>query len=375
MTTPRIIVAGAGPAGLAAGLELSSRGFAVTVCAARDSGRVAPGETLPASSRAALEHIGVWPLLCSDDCLALRGEPILQAWGSPDLAPHPGTAAPAWHICRRRFDATLLDKAMGRGVRVLRETTVIEVSTDADGCEVLLRGPDGQRQALRGDYLIDATGRRALVARAMGACSRPGSALVAVRTLWRDVAECLPGLMIESHPLGWAYAAPVPGGRIAAAILTDRDLLPRPVNSVWWRSILRDSFPHIAARLTGCEAMGRPTATAAHDGLTTLVMGERWIAVGDAAATFDPLASCGIPFAIGSAIYAARAVETALRGTPDKARTAYECAVARYCQPVRHRLLETYAAETRWPASPFWRRRHSSWAAAKRAMIAFAAAA
>jgi flavin-dependent dehydrogenase len=356
-------------------MELAARGFAVIVCAAPEARQHAPGETLPSSSRPSLEHFGIWPLLAADDSLALRGEPILQAWGSDALVAHPITSAPAWHICREPFDATLLRLTEERGVRVLRNTSVVAAYTNQRGCEVHVECADGLRQTLRSSYLVDATGRRALVARFMGARSHSLSRLVAVRTLWRDVDAGAAGLVIETHPTGWAYAVPLPGRKIVATELSDGDLLPRPMSSLWQGERIRRLLPHIASRLASCQCIGVPTVLAAHNRFSTHVMGRRWIAVGDSAAAFDPLAACGISFALGSAIYAARAIETALEGNPGVACSTYERVLAQFCQTVRHRLLETYATETRWPSSPFWRRRHAAFVAQKRAVIALASAA
>lgn len=79
--------------------------------------------------------------------------------------------------------------------------------------------------------------------------------------------------------------------------------------------------------------------------------------VGDAAVTFDPLASHGISSALGSGFYAAASVVEHLGGRVD--------ALPAYAELLDHNFAqylmlcrERYALERRWPEATFWRRRH-----------------
>jgi flavin-dependent dehydrogenase len=83
--------------------------------------------------------------------------------------------------------------------------------------------------------------------------------------------------------------------------------------------------------------------------------GSGWIAAGDAAAAFDPLASMGIGHALSSGMHAARVAHDCL--TADGAlRAQYERNVLRvFAQhlQLRHRY---YLLEQRWAQQPFWAR-------------------
>ena len=72
----------------------------------------------------------------------------------------------------------------------------------------------------------------------------------------------------------------------------------------------------------------------------------------------DPLSSMGVLGALRSGIDAAAAVRRCLSGDRH--------ALAGYAETVRQRFSdylggrrETYSQERRWPASPFWKRRHA----------------
>ncbi len=85
--------------------------------------------------------------------------------------------------------------------------------------------------------------------------------------------------------------------------------------------------------------------------------GAGWLALGDAAAAYDPLSSHGIGSAMGSGFYAGQAIASSLAGHPEEARTAY----LQLLQDAYGACLDLqryhYAQERRWPDAPFWRRR------------------
>jgi 2-polyprenyl-6-methoxyphenol hydroxylase-like FAD-dependent oxidoreductase len=85
--------------------------------------------------------------------------------------------------------------------------------------------------------------------------------------------------------------------------------------------------------------------------------GNSWLAVGDAAVSFDPISSQGLLNALFTGLAGAEAVERHLGGDAGS--------LASYTQLVREiraiyqsNLRRCYLAEQRWPDVPFWRRRH-----------------
>src|SRR5947209_4892677 len=85
----------------------------------------------------------------------------------------------------------------------------------------------------------------------------------------------------------------------------------------------------------------------------------RWLLVGDASSTLDPLCSQGVQKAIASALAACTVVHTML-AHPERREMASEF----YCERERAGLLSHldalhryYAREPRWEQMPFWKRR------------------
>ena len=96
-----------------------------------------------------------------------------------------------------------------------------------------------------------------------------------------------------------------------------------------------------------------PRIAPANTSRLNAVAGPGWLAVGDAAVSFDPLSSQGIMSALEAAFAAAEAI--AAGGDAPLARYA-ATVTGRY----RNYLVERaqyYGAERRWPDSQFWQRR------------------
>lgn len=104
---------------------------------------------------------------------------------------------------------------------------------------------------------------------------------------------------------------------------------------------------------------GEPFVVAAQSSQLDPPAGRDWLAVGDAAATFDPLSSQGVYHALAGALRAPESVEAHLAGE--------RAALTRYALEVKEgfdnflRLRRAYyGREQRWPNSVFWQRRRSA---------------
>ena len=155
---------------------------------------------------------------------------------------------------------------------------------------------------------------------------------------------------------GWFYTAPVPHGRRILAFHTDADL--------------HDKRHGVIERLEEAQELASLLANVSfsHEGETFIVSsrsavldpaaGDGWLAVGDAAISFDPLSSQGLFNALFTGLAAAEAVDSHLKGNP-LSLTQYQQVARAIFEAYQQKLAATYAAETRWPDAPFWQRRRS----------------
>jgi flavin-dependent dehydrogenase len=86
------------------------------------------------------------------------------------------------------------------------------------------------------------------------------------------------------------------------------------------------------------------------------VAGKNWLAVGDAAMALDPLSSLGVYNALQSGLIAAQGIDSSLTGDATVLQN-YAAKVEEDYATCLETRAQYYAAETRWPGSPFWQRR------------------
>jgi flavin-dependent dehydrogenase len=214
--------------------------------------------------------------------------------------------------------------------------------------------------------LVDATGRRSLLARHERLRRRIFDTQIAAEAILTPNAHTTPlhdaTTTIEAAPNGWWYAALVPDHRLVVAWFTDPDLLAqygawRP--AAWW-NLLRTS--ELIGPLIKDHSYSIPQQIdifPAGSSLLTQPTGDGWIAAGDAAASYDPLSSHGIGSALACGRSAARAIAATHTGDPTAFPTYRDRILASYTHYL-HTRHAYYADEQRWPTSPFWRRRHGT---------------
>jgi flavin-dependent dehydrogenase len=294
-------VVGGGPAGAAAAVSASAAGMDVVVYSAGVSPRMRPAESLPPGAAHLVDEIFGPGAFRPEDHLPAYGN--RSSWGSEEVETADFVFNPfghGWHLDRAAFDAALLDAIQAVGVDVVEERIT---------------------SAPRSSFVIDATGRSARIARSFGAHRRRADRLVAA--FWTEEGGNGSATTVVAAENGWSYTAPIPGGGMITAFLTDADLLPT---------------------LPG-------KATDASTSSLDRVAGPSWVATGDAAVAFDPLSSQGIVTALVMGREAGR-VAAGLVSAED-----YSAQYAALLD--EHLALRSayYGLERRWPASAFWSRR------------------
>jgi flavin-dependent dehydrogenase len=356
-----IAVIGGGPAGSAAALALSRYTQRRVVLIERSHyGAMRVGESVSSGLAPILAYLGAGELLCEETHFAAFGN--VAAWGSTSASSRDflfTAGGQGWLLDRAAFDASLTSAAERVGICVLRETSVIAASFASKLWNIEVKGQHSFN--LAATHIIDATGRRCAIARAAGARREPLDKLVGLVT-WMSFEKARHHprtVLVEAVENGWWYSAPVPGERLVVAYMTDADELDRGIvgNS--------ENFLHFAtaapltsARIGGGTPISPPRVWPAESAITIPCVDKGWIAAGDAAASFDPLSSLGIGYAMLSGIQAARAVDHRLNGNEDLAAT-YEADVARHMTDYLTQRQELYRLEKRWPDRPFWSRRHT----------------
>lgn len=366
--TARVVVVGAGPAGLATALALrrAEPDLAITVLRAAPERVRRPAETLPPTIEPLLRHLGVWDAFRTDGHRPCYGSSA--AWGEAcsrdnDFVFHP--YARGWHVDRHRFDRTLLERAVRQGIDLVEAPlTGPPARLDRGGWSLACVSDASGPFAIEADWVVDASGRSAIVARRLGARFVRTDRLVGVARSFAAPAAATNHAedvdhrsFVEATEWGWWTVSWAPDGTAWVAFMTDDDLAKASTlrDPAVWDRLLRETR-HVQDRLAGMEPRDNPVVQAAHSGFLNPVAGDRWLAVGDAASCLDPLSSMGVFKALRSGILASFALRNAF-AEDDTGMARYvalhRAEYARYLEG-RERF---YAEEGRWPRSEFWRRR------------------
>ncbi|MBD9628021.1 NAD(P)/FAD-dependent oxidoreductase [Ensifer sp. ENS06] len=277
-----IVVVGAGPAGSTAARLLACRGRQVVLVDAgqpkRDRLEIVSPSATGIVRALQLEEVLADPFIARP-CAGIR-----RTWGSQkqeidDFLYRPGSQG--YIVDRARFDARLRGLAFVAGASALNGR-VVGVCRNQGGFEIEVRSV-GATTNLVSSLLVDATGRSAALACRLGGERIVKERLVAERKLldWSGApSQEAAWLDVEAHGSSWTYATFGPDGR----------------RESW--TVYRDE----------CRRMARGERFNASAACLRHAAGKDWIAIGDAAATFDPIASQGVVNALSSALVAVGAI-------------------------------------------------------------------
>jgi len=351
-----VVIFGNGPAGAAAALALARKGLTVAVLAKAQSSRPKVGETVSPAIMRPLSHLGLWESFATAGHAAAPGTVVI--WGRARayenefiLNPY----GPGWHLDRARFDSMLIDAAAAGGADIYEAAAADCVRADGGAWSVrLMQAPV---ESLTAHWAVDATGRSAWLAKRQGAKRRRVDRLVSLIRFATISSGHEPRTLLESCAAGWWYAAVLPAGRVVAAYFTDSDLLPRGVlqrHQLWSEALARTQ---LISTIMPAAAATPLSIAAACSGNLIPCGGENWLAIGDAAQSWDPLSGRGIEKALASAIGAAEAISAARSGTRNALCEMASAAEAEFPE-YRQTQSRHYRRENRWPDQAFWQRRH-----------------
>lgn len=356
-----VVILGGGPAGTATALALAQCGHAVSVMERAYYESRVIGETLPPAISTPLRELGVWEQFLLQGHLESPG--TAMAWGRDELYHNDyifNPCGPGWHVDRTLFDALLAGAAQAAGAELLTGTQPVSCAGDSPSAW-RVEGFGGRgRLVRRANFLVDATGRHASPARMLQGNRIVHDQLVGLVDLIpaRLAAHCPDRrTLVEAIEAGWWYTSPLPDGRRIAALMTDGDLIPRGRRariSFWVEHLMRAR--HTRACVACAPFGAAPQVVSASSSHAAAPVGLNWLAVGDAAASFDPLSQQGVIWALESGLEASRAINARYQGD--------RLALERYARWVEHEFStyledrdEYYGRERRWPESAFWRRR------------------
>jgi flavin-dependent dehydrogenase len=315
-----VAVVGAGPAAATIAMLLTGGGLEVALIEVGAARRQHTTEVLSPRCVAAIADC-LPASVFNDSAVARSCSGVESRWFSREPDFECFEPAPAYLIDRAVFNAKLLEAALAAGVQMVKRDSLREVKlSDAS---VRLAGVNAHCPwSLDARFVVDATGRSSFIARRLGVSRRHLVRQVATIGNARRTSAEIRGtwFRVEAGKGGWWTAAPEQDGKWGLAFYTPastpRLSLAAMVQLFRTTGLARDAGDYeTGARVRGMDA-----------GFSALVrvQGHRWVAIGDAAVAFDPIASQGIWHAIGSARAAAKSVEQFLAKNDSRELASYE---------------------------------------------------
>lgn len=344
-----VAVVGGGPGGSSAATALVRRGRRVLLLERERFPRFHIGESQLPWSNEVFRALGV------DQAIAEAG--FVHKWGASFRTPDAQTEQYAdfshgvetptpqtFQVLRERFDEVLLRHAEKSGVVVREQHRFVDAAFDADGVTVRYADASGAASsaplAARVGVVVDASGRYGVLARRFGQHEYdPLLRNIAVhaqfegipRTTGRRAGDIR---MFTRPDMGWLWFIP-----LSETVISVGAVIPKVVHQREGKGTHEESLKHyLAATPPAAAMMERSTQVTParvdvdYSYLATQMAGDRWVAIGDAAAFLDPIFSTGVLLSMQGGMDAAEAIDAGLRGDDLSAR-----AFQRYERIVRKR--------------------------------------
>lgn len=365
-----VVVIGGGPGGSTTATMLARKGWQVLLLEREQFPRDHIGESLLPASMPVLEELGVLPAV--QEAGFLRKWGATMVWGADSTPwswhfretnqqyPH------AYQVWRPTFDHLLLQNCRTHGVDVREGHQVVEVLFDgARACGVRYTA-DGHTGTVQARFVVDASGQGALL----------GHRLQLRR--WDDFFQNLAvyayfsgaqrrpapddtNIFIESYPHGWFWHIPLHTGWSSIGAVVDSRTGQEGLRRVSPREFLFEQIaqaPYTTAMLEHATLVYGPSVLRDWSYISTDVVGDGYILVGDAACFVDPLFSSGVHLALMAGVLAAAYVTTALKD-PSMRQEAGRVYKEMYYKEYEHfrAMAQLFYSSNRTVESYFWEAR------------------
>lgn len=254
---------------------------------------------------------------------------------------------PAFQVDRSTLDEHMLAQAVAAGCELRRPAKVSAIEFENGGGAHLSYSTHSSQESVRARWLIDASGRAAVMGRKLGHfqpnTEHPINAVWARFTGvkdwdsydWRErfpdyANACRTGRSwATNHLMGhgwWCWIIPLKGGDVSAGLVYDSRIFQLAAGG----NLGARLRTHLLSHPVGAEIFanakiveGDVHAFSALPYWNKEVCGESWAAVGDATGFIDPLYSPGLDFCAYTSYYVAEMIAADLAGEDVSERRAY----------------------------------------------------
>ena len=353
-----VIIIGGGPAGVAAAIRLTQLQFSVCIIDKPSNSKLKVGESIPGATLRLLAVLGINSL---ETLLALNNFKTatanVSAWGTENWSYTNAIQNPeggGWHLLRHKFDTALQEYALQQGITFINN--LVKNVHKEKQYSIQLKFPH-EITKLTSNFIIDASGRAAVFLKQLGIPKITFEEQMAAYTwLKPNKNDTDATTRIKSVKNGWWYTSLLPdNSRIISFHGLINDVQLKVKNSNVFIEEFNDAqlLPYSIYQKDFITTINAKQASITH---ANKFIGTTWLAVGDAALSFDPIASQGIFFALYSGITAAETLQQLVKSPKDSTtiKATYTEKIQRVFKHNKNTRTMFYTMEQRYTKQPYW---------------------
>jgi flavin-dependent dehydrogenase len=318
-----LAVIGGGPGGATAAALGARAGLRVACFERERFPRFHVGESLLPANVPLFERLGVLHTLEAEGFLRKYGAAFIDDTEGRrrvvEFRRERGLADHAFNVPRADFDRILLEHAQKQGATVLQGARVEQVAAGPGGVRLDVRQDDGRMQPVEAAFVVDATGRDAIMAARLGRREpMPDLGKAALYAHFRG-GDRWPGrtegyIRIVLFEHGWFWWIPFAGDLTSVGCVLHRRVVKDRAGTVeaLFEAMI-DACPSVRGWLGRATRATPVHAEANFSYRTAPAAGDRFVAIGDAVTFVDPIFSTGVFIAMQSAELAVGAIVDLLR--------------------------------------------------------------
>ncbi|MEU7799840.1 NAD(P)/FAD-dependent oxidoreductase [Micromonospora arborensis] len=348
------IVVGGGPGGSSCALTLARAGRSVLLLERDAFPRFHVGESLLTYTADMLERLGVLEKVQKSGFVVKRGVELTGTEGLSYRVDFQsiGEGRRNWtfQVERADFDKILLDSAAEAGAEVVQRARVLGPVQEA-GQVTGVRYTDGTNEhTVSARYVIDASGRAGVLARALGLRKTDNSIrMMAVFKHFTGTNELYNAgahgdIVLGNHPDGWVWAIPIREDKLSVGTVVPVDLMRAGrAEEIYEEFVGR--IPRIKQRLQHTKVSAELSGETDYSHYADNLVGPGYYVVGDAGCFTDPIFSAGVFLALTTGTWAAEAINSSLTDpsvADDRARLYERFAMTG--MDTYHRLIRAFYA-------------------------------
>jgi flavin-dependent dehydrogenase len=326
-----VVIVGGGPAGSTTATLLAQQGLRVVVFEQEAFPRFHVGESLLPANLPIFDRLGCHQAMQKIGLIEKPGATLYDEYENrqevtfsfPRLPFQPPTA---YQVVRAPFDDFLLHHAENSGARVYRQHTVQYLRHDPEHVVMQVTTVQGETREVRGRVLVDASGRHTLLGKSFGRREPlPDLGKVALFAHFRNVQRepTIPegNARLYLVPQGWLWWFSFADGTDSVGCVLHSQVVKARQGSIdtLFDEVVATS-PRVSAALLHAQRVTAVHPVANFSYRISPSVGNRYLAVGDAAGFIDPIFSTGVFLAMRSAELATDAIVQAFRNQDFSAR-------------------------------------------------------